>query len=435
MLAYKINRPILMPLSARTGVIHTGNNIVFALQSREGKTAYDSINGVGATTVVSGTRYGIVDGAVTQFAVNQPPIEDSGLRGCPAFTQLARMSDVLTDGVWTKTRVLTPVLYGSINGVNLWTIAEDTSLNTHNIPQGQLSSIVDNSVLGFCGIFKYNGRHLEVRAQRKDASSATVCVVNLQTGSASGVLSGAIVNVLNLGDGFFRVFCALSVLSGASNPRIYPQLHDGTTGTYLGDGSSGFLFAQPTYIDFGLNGNPFIPPYVINNTTGFISVVSEAATATTGTSFDLDNVQLSRLKSIMRGPQGHLEVTLKSNTDSSWWANNSTYNVLSINNTASSVLYINKDSGGVVSFRTTDGSNIASVSQALTIGTSYKILIDWGTHSTGQKIRITVNGVKSDLVSCGASLGLEDLSFFDLSGIHIGWIVKDSLKITDRPQW
>jgi IS605 OrfB family transposase len=79
-----------------------------------GSRLFDSVTGTNATCSINGIRYGIVNGVVTQFAVNQPPIEDKGLRGCPAFTQLAKMTETLTDVNWkgfaSATTISTPFM-------------------------------------------------------------------------------------------------------------------------------------------------------------------------------------------------------------------------------------------------------------------------------------------------------------------------------------
>ena len=72
---------------------------------------------------------------------------------------------------------------------------------------------------------------------------------------------------------------------------------------------------------------------------------------------------------------------------------------------------------------------------SITRGQIIRLSVDFGTHSTGQKMRTTVNGVKSSLVDFSGSFGSQDLRFFFGNTVHAGWIKKDSLKIYDRPRW
>lgn len=271
---------------------------VFVPDLRSGNTGIDLVTGTLPTTVISGTRYGIINGVVTQLAVNQPPIEDDGLRGCPAFTQLAKMSEILTNDVWSKTNIVvssdTPV-----NGVAAWKITENTTANVPHslVSASSFTDISDNSVVGISMVAKYNGRLLEIISKIKDGTFPVICRINLQTGVISNLRSGSVASCVAIGGGFYRVFATIDVGSGAFDPYLYPQLHTGSTNIYTGDGVSGIYISQFTLINFGVNGIPFTPPYIPNDTGGALPVVSE----TTGTSFDLDDVKLSRLRKNIRG--------------------------------------------------------------------------------------------------------------------------------------
>lgn len=311
------------------------DDYIFEMQSFPGDVLRDSITGVPAVTSISGVRYGIVNGAVTQFAVNQPPIEDDGLRGCPAFTQYFLNNEAPV----TQSITLTAGSYC------LW--IEGSGSATFN---GLTATVGDPKVFTLASSFTGN------------------CVI-------AGTVTKAMIN-------------------------------------------SGLFIA------------PFSPTQGVTK-----SFVSEAATATTGTSFDLDDVKLAKLKSILRGPnaQGHLELTFKSNVDSGWLANNTYINFLSLNDSVTRGIYFLKETAGVSALRTFDGTNAIIFPHALTVGQSFKISLDWGTHPTGQKMRITVNGVKSALVNFSGSFGTQDLRFFLGNTVHAG-NVKD-IKVSDRPQW
>lgn len=408
-----------------------------------GGTLKDVLAGVNATTSISGTRYGIVNGVVTQFAANKPPIEDYGLRGCPAFTQLCNQSETLTDAAWGKGNFLTPTIYETFQGQNIWNLTENTVINVvHQLNQVIFSGISDNSVIGCSIIAKYHGRKAYFVVAAKDGTYKT-CRMNLQAGVVE-TSSGAAASITPLGDGYYRLFFAANVLAGASTVGFNIQPHNGTSNQYTGDGVSGIYIGQPTYINFGVNGVPFIPPYLPNNTNGSISVVSEAATATTGMSFDLDDAKLARLKTSLRGPsaQGHLELEFVSNVDSSWLPNGADFyaNIFSCENLNVRGLLFRKSSvDNSLVWRLTD---VSGSPQTITVGVSsvsvgqlFKLFLDYGTHSTGQKMRITVNGVKSALANFSGSFGGQDLRFFFANTSHAGWIVKDSLKISEKPQW
>lgn len=79
---------------------------------KKGNNLFDGVTGTTAACSISGARWGIVNGVVTQFAVNQTPVEDDGLRGCPAFTSYWSSSDIgngvshsIEDG-WNKLTLL-----------------------------------------------------------------------------------------------------------------------------------------------------------------------------------------------------------------------------------------------------------------------------------------------------------------------------------------
>ena len=525
---------------------------IFDASISPGKNLFDKITKTVATSIISGIRYGIVGGVVTQFAANQPPIEDTGLRGCPAFTQLAKQSESLTDASWGRSNTLTPIASGTFEGSNVWFIAESTATGFHTTlyQATALSGLSENSIVGFSFIFKSVNRKIYARIINKDNLYLTARINN-ETGVVETVSSGLSVNVQRLTDAFFRVFISASVGVGASTALGRIDICSNDQASYTGDGVSGIYLGHPTYINFGVSGVPFIPPYVPNNTSGSISVVSEAATATTGTSFDLDDAKLAKLKTALRGAgvgpnlwgipgllapwvdngthyvcdgtnnnatvscagvlstgklydiefttgavtsgtlamlvggvnvfsgtpvasttykvrtstivtgtnitftnvnafigqirkdivvkevqaQGHLELEFVSNVNSMWLANNTIINIFSLNNNYTQCLFFKKDSLGNNTVRVEDQANAAFLSLSPAITQIYKIFLDFGTHSTGQKMRITVNGVKSALTNFSGSFGIQDLKLFFGNTVHAGWIKKDSLKIGNKPKW
>ena len=105
------------------------------------------------------------------------------------------------------------------------------------------------------------------------------------------------------------------------------------------------------------------------------------------------------------------------------------------NNNVGGGLYYWKNSSGVLSFRSSDNTNLAEITGvALTVGQTFKISIDYGTYTDGtQKMRITVNGVKSSVVAFSGSFGAQDLRFFFGNTVHAGYI--RNLSYSEKPVW
>ena len=531
----------------------------FIMGKRFDGSLADKVTNTKAQCTISGTRYGIVNGVVngvvTAFAPNVPPVEDKGLRGCPAFTQLARYTEDFTNAAWSKINILTPTLVGTFQGQNIWALIENTATNVAHsfIDSTAFTGAADNSVMGISLIAKNNGRLLEIIGRIKDGSYPVVCWLNLQTGIISNLRAGSVASCVDIGNGFYRIFATLPVGVGAQTSYLYIQLYNGSSNIYTGDGVSGILVGQPTFINFGVNGTPFLPPYVPNNTTSSVSVVSEAATSTTGTSFDLDDVKLVKFKEGLRGKavgsnlwtipvlmtppwtdngthyvcdgtnnsatlsctgvlstgklyeitfttgavtggvlsvwvggilifnstptagttytlrtatptastnatftnsnafigqirkdivvkevqaQGHIELEFESKVDSEWLPSGTDCNILSCRNALTSLLRYRKYSDGSTVFGIIDSADNVCNSQIMSVspGKIFSIVIDYGTYTDGtQKMRLTVNGVKSSVVAFSGSFGSQDLRFFYSNTVHAGWI-KD-LKYYERPQW
>lgn len=265
-----------------------------------GNSLKDIVSQTGSTTSISGARWGIVNGVVAQFAENVPHVEDNGLRGCPAFTQLAKYSEDLTNAAWGK--VLCSVsLHSTFQGKNIFKLVENLDTNAqHYLQQAGIFGLpADNSILGISIIAKKDTRsRVRIDFQDKNASYPMIATIDLNTGLLGTPNSGTTyISIVPLGDDFYSIFLAANAgVGGSNNPRFRVMLDNGTTSQYNGDGVSGVYLGQPTYINFGVSGIPFIPPYVPNNTTSSVSVVSETATATTGTSFDLDDSKLVKFK-------------------------------------------------------------------------------------------------------------------------------------------
>ena len=191
----------------------------FKLHLTPGTLPYDEATNVPASCSISGVRYGLVKGVVSSFASNVPPVEDKGLRGCPAFTQLAKMTETLTDASWNKSNIVTPVLANTFQGQNIWTLSENTSASVYHTlePASALfSGIADNSVIGVCVVSKYKGRKIAITGRTK-ANAYLNGRFNLQTGIIENTIS-VFTSMKSLGDGYYLILMAFNVGTGATTP-------------------------------------------------------------------------------------------------------------------------------------------------------------------------------------------------------------------------
>ena len=312
---------------------------IFVPNLVSGNSLKDVISQTGAAVSISGARWGIVNGVVAQFAANAPPVEDKGLRGCPAFTQYFLNNQA-------------PV------------------------------------------------------TQSITLAAGSYCLWIEGTGSAT--------------------FNGLTATAGS--PKVFT----------LGSGFTGNCTITGTVTKVMLNRGLFPAPFTPTAGTT-VSVVSEAATSTTGTSFDLDLPALSRLKAGLRGPlaQGHIKVEVESNVDSGWYTSATplSLNIFSCNNLPYTLRF--RWGSGLATIRMEDSSQVnesASTAMTIIVGQTIKISLDYGTYTDGtQKMRLTVNGVKSSVVAFSGSFGTQDLQFFYGNTVHAGWI--KNVKYYERPRW
>lgn len=372
-----------------------------------GNSLKDVISQTGATVSISGARYGIVNGVVAQFAANVPRIEDKGFGACPAFTQLAKMTETLTDAVWVIESGATGVSRPGGNRLIYTGGSTKTKLLNQAvvIPGGTASKILilvaRVSAATYPQKFRVNNTHLGV-------------IDNFSSDITINEPTSLYLRVQN------------SALVGSGNQQIGIAISTDN---------------QPFDINIGMNlaEANFIYPYVPNNTTSSVSVVSEAATSSTGTSFDLDLSTLSRLKNGLRGPnaQGHIELEFESNMDSGWLPNDSFINILSFNNNAyyTGALALRKTPGGIVCWYFNDSvTNNAYIVTSVSPGQTIKFILDYGTYIDGtKKMRLTVNGVKLSVIAFSGSFGAQDLRFFYGNTVHAGWT--RSLKYYEKPRW
>lgn len=424
------------------GTRRTRESAAFALDIRPGQPLRDRISGVEAISNIPGDRWGIVNGVLTRIPAYEAAVVDDGLRACPEFTQSTLYSEDLTNAVWTAARC-SMALYDTFQGCNVHKLTENTDSNIqHYLRQVCFTSISDESVVGLCFIVKRQGRDaVTVQATTKAGSYIPGIKINLINGSITSAGGFTKYSVASMGSEFYRVFIAYNVGTGASTPFFFIAPVDGAgVSVYTGDGVSGILLGQISHVDFGVSGTPFIPPYIPNQTSGRISVVSESATATTGTSFDLDNARLVMLRDILRGPnaQGRIEFEIMSNINTSDIPYGSAVNsnILSVSNNSFGLIYYYKPANTTNgSFKSYDGVNSTQINKNITKGELLKIILDFGTYTDGtQKQRLTVNGAAS-ISDFRGSFGDKGLCFFFGLLVLLGWIKKDSFKIYIKPRW
>lgn len=489
----------------------------FAMDIRPGQPLRDRVSGVEAICNIPGDRWGVVNGIVTRIPAYKPAVVDGGLRNYPAFTQVLRKSRTLTDAVWSKSASMiisgdNKITYGGTGS------ATDFVQQTRAISGGVASKIMTI-----------------VAKVSADVYPQTFRIKNTQVGVVDN-FSGNI-TITKPSFVYYRVVNTSSAGNGTQVAGITPS-----------------TINEPfsIYAELNMAEANFIFPYSPNDTTENVSYVSETATATTGTSFDLDDAQLGKLKNAIRGTciepnrwkaptlntswtadatyyicdgsvtyspmvsaavqagkfyeiefttgtvtsgqlivyiggqliiqtvptanttyrlrnttatasanvafssgtgfigqirkdivvkevqaQGHLELNFVSTIDSGWLPSGVTtnINIFSANNSITGgSLYITKSSLGAIDIKVGDGTNNANVTQEQILNLQlFKIAIDWGTHSTGQKMQLTVNGVKSSLADFSGSLGLKDLLIGFGNTIDFGCITR--VEVYDRPAW
>lgn len=410
----------------------------FALDIRPGYPLRDRVSGVDAICNIPGDRWGLVNGVLTRIPAYKPAVVDDGLRVCPAFTQLAQKTEDLTDSAWSKTNLSVPLLSAQVYGQNTFFMSETTTNGIHSLSKSAWFSgaAVDNSVIGISCIIKYSGRKIAIAFTKRDSTFARVRTLN---GVIENTDVGINASLKDIGDGYYSFFAAMNVGVGGAAPQAYLQLlNDANNTSYVGYIDKGLYVGHISFINFGVNGIPFIPPYVPNNTTGSISVASESATATTGISSDLDGIKLARLKNALRGPnaQGHLALTFKSHIDAAFFGSSAVdINLITVNNNIR-LLFFSRLADGRTFIKSIDTGlhEVALQSAALETDGQYNIYLDYGTYTDGtQKMRITVNGVQSAITPFSGSFGFEDLCIG--FGNTIDAFRIQSFVAYDRPQW
>jgi len=371
----------------------------------------DIVSGTNFSVSIPGVRYGIVNDVVTEFAVNEAPVEDKGLRGCPPFTQYQRRAATFAVNNWINFEcVVTDE--GPHQGTNIYRFTPNSAVSVANGGYQNIP-IADNDTVGVRYLVRGTIPDFRWRIKRKDGSIVSI-FIDLTDGSYTKD-AGLDGGMSDYRDGWYEVFIHADVLTGAGvNSQVYYDI-----AMPYDDPDKWFEICQVSLLNYG-SGVVSKLPHVDSDNTGFTSIVSE----TGATSFDLDDPSLTGLKQILQGPdaEGHIEFTFVSNVDSS---NN--FNILTCNNTGSSVVNYTTVSG----FTSTDGTNTDAVAKTLAVGDEVDLVLDFDT--TG--LLLTVDGVAGVKQPFVGSWGTEDLKFFYGNTINAGWIKTGSLKISDKPQW
>lgn len=385
----------------------------------------DMATGVGAVSSIPGTRYGIVNGVVTQFAADQPAIEDNGLRGCPAFTSK-----------WFPESIGSDVSHSIEDGWNKVTLIANSGGATFVRHLAVPDPVVGEVSILQAVIKKGPSRYIGFRARRTGGVATVAAVFDFNIGDFSVLNTHERLFVRNIAPDIYHI-CLRYVAPDTAGIYFGMALCSSTgvensTGLTIGDS----VYFKSLTCTIGDNITALGTP----NPASVVSYVGETATSTLGTSFDLDNAKLTALKTALRGPnaQGHLEMLFKSNFNSEQILAGTTLNLLSVNNSLDIFLAIRRASDGSMGVRIYDSTNFVTLllPSGIAVGQTLKIIADWGYHpSGGLKMRLIVNGVQSTIANFSGSFGTQDLRFFFGNTLHAGWIVKDSFFISGVPQW
>lgn len=248
-----------------------------------GNSLKDIISQTDSTTSISGTRWGIVNGVVSSFASNVPPIEDKGLRGCPAFTQKNLYSYAYSN--WSKGSNV--VLSDGLDSP----IQPGIKSAKYNLVANTLRTIATSTITE-----NANGKTYRISFWIKAIVDTTIIT---EFRSSSGPLYTPSTSLL-VSNGWNRLSVMYTYASDTTNHFVY--IYDNSGG--VGDR---FYITDINYTE----GISLLPSVPTNGSS--ISVVSEAATATTGTSFDLDAATLTNLKKGLRGTAVGAELTNPTN--------------------------------------------------------------------------------------------------------------------------
>ena len=124
-------------------------------------------------------------------------------------------------------------------------ITEDTQTGAHHMNSATtlLTSMTDNTVATMSVYLKAGERtRASLSIYRRDNTYANH-VVNLSTGATISITSGYTGQVLDVGNGWYRVTITGSFLAGVNVPRLHVFLYNNSNqSSYTGDGTSG-LFA------------------------------------------------------------------------------------------------------------------------------------------------------------------------------------------------
>lgn len=506
---------------------------VFKMHLTPGALPYDEVTGVKASCSISGARYGIVNGVVSSFASNVPPVEDKGLRGCPAFTSY-----------WSPAIIGSDVSHTVENGWNKITLTANT---------GSYTFVRDTTSPGSAGsisiiqaiIKRGTCRYIGFRARVVSPPSTVAAVFDFNIGNFTALNSHEKIFVKNIDTDTYHI--CIRHVTPVDNALYFSVSLCTSDGQEISTGGTIGSYAYFKCLTGTIGAN--ITALGTPNPTSVTSYVSEAATSTTGTSFDLDEVTLTSLKKGLRGKavgeeltnpttvetqnidannytsvtgdvytivssgtycqfswqdkltigktyeflptiigtpigsikeqstntvlthgvpimvtatgtqiavaratacnvslrlsvrevqaQGHIELEFESNVDSGWLPSGVDVRLNILNNNTSNVhpFSFMKGTDNIPLFRLSDGTLVASVSPIpLTVGQVFKISLDYGTYTDGtQKMRLTVNGVKSSVVAFSGSFGSQDLRFFFDNTVHAGWI--KNLSYSEKPLW
>ena len=207
------------------------------------------------------------DGYIETVAEDVPrldyPLIDGVVQDCPALlleparTQLVEYSEDFSQGAWAKTDVtVTADSIISPDGTqNAFKLTEGTSTSTHRISDSFITSTGVSYTQSIFAKSGNNGRYLRLF---RGSGTYNDAVFDLENGlvisnTGSNIISA---KIEDYGNGWYR--CSSTFTTNFSNINSYYGLHNGSTDSYAGDGTS-FIYIYGAQLEQSSYPTSYIP--------------------------------------------------------------------------------------------------------------------------------------------------------------------------------
>jgi hypothetical protein len=197
--------------------------------------------------------------------VDREPMIDFGSDGKPrgtgfygAYTNLILRSEELDNAAWTKARAtVTANAISAPDGVvTADKIVEDATASNTHFAEITYAAATASTVYTF-SVFAKAAERSELVLSVYNGSTTPSCRFNLSTGIASTPANGAIAIIENMGGGWYR--CSITFTMATTSTAFCDiYLHNGTSSTYTGDGTSG-LYAWGAQLTATAFPVPYVP--------------------------------------------------------------------------------------------------------------------------------------------------------------------------------